>query len=105
MTLGLSQDSSKICLPEEQVRALFEDAQLLPLCKEEKELYKLVILNRDTTIKIQDELIINLESQITIQDSVIKEMDLAGNDDPWYMKYIYSFVAIWATVGVNSLAK
>ena len=69
LTLGLSQDSSKICLPEEQVRALFEDAQLLPLCKEEKELYKLVILNRDTTIKIQDELIINLESQIISREN------------------------------------
>ena len=105
MTLGLSQDSSTICLPEEQVRALFEDAQLLPLCTEEKELYKLVLFNRDTTIKIQDELIINLESQLAIQDSVIKEMDLAGNDDPWYIKYIYSFVAVWATVVVNSLGK
>lgn len=105
MTLGLSQDSNTICLPEEQVRALFEDAQLLPLCNEEKEeVYKLLD-NRNTTIKIQDELIINLESQMAIQDSVIKEMDLADNDDPWYIKYIYSFVAIWATVGVNSLGK
>ena len=72
MTLGLSQDNSKICLPEEQVQALFEDAQLLPICKEEKELYKLVILNRDTTVSIQDSIIISLEKEISLQNKLIK---------------------------------
>jgi len=73
LTLGLSQDNSKICLPEEQVQALFEDAQLLPICKEEKELYKLVILNRDTTVSIQDSIIISLEKEISLQNKLIKD--------------------------------
>jgi hypothetical protein len=100
LTSGISQETNEVCLPEAQIRALFEDAQLLSICEQEEELYKLIVFNRDTTIKIQDELIINLESQIALQDSLMTEMRSEVGTE-WYIKYLFFMVGILFTSGVT----
>ena len=100
LTNGISQETNEVCLPEAQIRALFEDAQLLSICEQEKELYKLVVFNRDTTIRIQDELIINLESQVALQDSLMTEMRSEVGTD-WYIKYLFLILGIGFTSSIN----
>lgn len=94
MTLGSSQE--EVCVPEVQLRALFEDAQLYYVCEEQ--IYKLdsLVGFYEDAVLAQDSLIINLNKQITLQDSVIQELDL-DKKDPWYMKYLYILIGIGIT--------
>ena len=86
LTHGLSQDNDEICIPEEQVRILFEDSKLLPIClNKQEELYNL-ILNKNTTISIQDSIIINLEKEISLQNKLIKN---SIDDLDWQTRALY----------------
>ena len=91
LTLGISQDN--ICLPREQVNAMFEDVLFYTLKAD-----KLDSLNSvyESNISIKDSIIINLEEQILLQNSLIEELDL-DKEDAWYVKYIYLLIGIGVT--------
>lgn len=91
LTLGISQD--EVCLPDEQVRAMFTDLLLY-----ETNINLLDSLNNiyETNIVLKDSIILNLEEQISLQDSLIQELDIS-KDDEWYLKYIYLIIGIGIT--------
>jgi len=70
LTTGTSQNN-EVCLPEEQVRALFTDAMLLPDYIELDSLNKTQIEMLNSKHSIKDSLILTLNNQIAIKDSMI----------------------------------
>jgi len=50
----------------------------------------------ESNISIKDSIIINLEEQILLQNSLIEELDL-DKEDAWYVKYIYLLIGIGVT--------
>tara|TARA_Y100000034_G_scaffold135510_1_gene207710 strand:+ start:4113 stop:4409 length:297 start_codon:yes stop_codon:yes gene_type:complete len=84
LTLGLSQENSgQICLPEEQVRILFEDAQKYSICDQTLNQLEFVINKMDSIIIDQDSLLIVLEQEIELQNSMLKEN---SNKDTWWIQ-------------------
>ena len=100
MTSGISQENNEVCLPEVQVRALFEDAQLYTICEQEKVQLQVLISNQDSTLSIQQDLITNLENNISLQDSLMTEMRSEVGTE-WYIKYLFFMVGILFTSGVT----
>ena len=92
LTLGLSQeDSTQICLPEEQIRALFEDAQYYTLCEQTLHQLDYLILEMDSIIIKQDSIIFVLEQQVALQDSVLQEAII---EYMWWEKPLYLILGI-----------
>lgn len=100
MTSGISQENNEICLPEAQIRALFEDAQLYTICEQKKVQLQLLATNKDSTISIQQDLITNLESHVSLQDSLMTEMRSEVGTE-WYIKYLFFMVGILFTSGIT----
>jgi len=90
-TPGISQDN--LCLPREQIEALYTD--VIFLTSQTEKLDSLNLLYKTVTNK-QDSIIVNLEEQVALQDSIINEMDL-DKEDPWYLKYLYLIIGIGIT--------
>ena len=92
LTSGLSQDSTQVVLPEEQVKALLEDAKLYKECAKGEALRDSLITNLEYNCLVKDSLIVNLEHTIALNDSLHK-VDTTAED-----KWIWS--AFSALIGV-----
>ena len=103
LTIGLSQEkqAEEVCLPDEQVKALLEDAKL-------KEVYynKSMLLSKDINL-IEDQLIlcdsttVMLNQKLEIKDEQIKNLE--AQQDQWWIKWGYLLMGVLAGVGVNEI--
>ncbi len=104
MTIGLSQENqvNEICLPEDQVKALLEDAKL-------KEVYynKTLLLSKDINI-MENQLIlcdsteVMLNKKLEIKDEQIKNLE--AQQDQWWIKYGWLLMGLLSGVGINELS-
>ena len=104
LTIGLSQENQaeEVCLPEEQVRALLEDAKL-------KEVWyqKTLVLRKDLHL-IEDQLIlcdsteVMLNRKLEIKDEQIKNLE--AQQDQWWIKWGYLLIGTLVGVGVNEIS-
>ena len=82
-TTGLSQDSTNVTLPEEQVKALLEDAKLYKECAKGEVLRDSLINNLEYNCLVKDSLIVNLEHTIALNDSLHKVNTAAEDKGIW----------------------
>ena len=106
ISLISSQDVSneEICLPREQIQALFLDAQKLPLAESKLALKDSIIMSNNEVISWQDSTIVLLKEEIALKDSLFK--DLGGENmesTQWYEKYLYALVAFLTGIGTKSI--
>ena len=104
LTIGLSQEKQAdlVCLPDEQVKALLEDAKL-------KEIYynKNMLLSKDISI-VEDQLIlcdstrVMLNQKLEIKDEQIKNLE--AQQDQWWIKYGWLLMGLLSGVGINELS-
>ena len=94
-----------ICLPQEQVKLLFEEAQKVPLLKKEIGLKDSLIVIHENTINKKDTVIWNLEDQVLLQDSIIIAIQNQETipTEVWWKKWIYGAVGLATGVGVGAL--
>ena len=88
-------------MPDEQVRALLEDAKL-------KEVYynKTILLGKDiysleTQLNLCDSTKVMLNQKLEIKDEQIKNLE--AQQDQWWIKWRYLLMGVLAGVGVNEL--
>ena len=104
LTIGLSQENQakEVCLPEDQVKALLEDAQLKQVLYD-----KTMILSRDINL-LQDQLIlcdsteVMLNKKLEIKDEQIKNLE--AQQDQWWIKWGYLLIGTLVGVGVNEIS-
>lgn len=103
LTIGLSQENQaeQVCLPEDQVKALLEDAKL-------KEVFydKTLLLSKDINI-LQNQLIlcdsteVMLNEKLEIKNEQIKNLE--AQQDQWWIKWGYLLIGTLVGVGVNEI--
>jgi hypothetical protein len=91
-------DTSEICLPTEQVRALLIDAQLTTILQEEKVLQDSIILEQEKTIVLQDSTIILFKKRIAIQESLVRT-----EEAPVAYKYLELILIFLSGIGLGGL--
>jgi len=104
LTIGLSQEkqAEEVCLPDEQVKALLEDAKL-------KEVFynKTMLLSKDINA-LENQLIlcdsteVMLNKKLEIKDEQIKNLE--AQQDQWWVKYGWLLMGILAGVGANEIS-
>ena len=100
-TIGLSQDSTEICLPEEQVRALFEDAQKYHLCEEQIIARDSLITSLEYGIFLRDSTITLLNERIILCEETLGE----HTDSAEWLKYLYIAGGAVVTIIIENLTK
>ena len=104
LTIGLSQENQAkdVCLPEEQVKALLEDAQTLTICNKDLLLKRDLILSLEYNLLLMDSSSVMLNEQLFLKDEQIKNLE--AQQDQWWVKWGYLIIGTLVGVGINEIS-